>query len=131
MTSKLHDVIYTLLYADTAVKAIVKDNIYPNMAPQGMKSTQPYLVYHVGNSKTETATVSSYAYFKIGVGAYGINYARVNTLIDAVKTKLHRHRGDVNGTFVNSIYYEEEGDGVIEAPQLHHRQAMFVVCLKL
>lgn len=132
MTSKeLNDIIYTLLYGDSAVRAVVGDSIFPNVATQGLKSTKPYLVYHIGATKTERAFLNSTVYYKIGIGAYAISYSRCNDLMEKVKSKLDRFRGLVNGTFVNSIYYEEEGDGLIEAPALHHRQAMFIVNVKL
>jgi hypothetical protein len=127
MDNKVYNIIYTLLYGDSAVRAIVADRIYPNVAPQTMKSLQQYLVYHVAGTKAERSFVNSTISYKVGVGAYATSYEKVNDLIEAIKTKLERYRGDVNGTFVNSIFYEEEGDRLIEAPQLHHRQAMFIV----
>ena len=132
MTSNnIYDVIYTLLYGDSAIRAIVNTNIYPNVAKQQMKSTNPYLVIHIGNSKTERSFANSTKYYKIGVGAYAISYTKVNDLMEKVKIKLDRYRGSVLSTQINSIYYEEEGDGLIEDPALHHRQAMFVVCVRL
>lgn len=127
MDNKLYDIIYSILYSDTALRAIVKDRIYPNVATQGAKSYNEYIVYHIANSRTERSFVNSTLSYKIGIGAYATSYSKVNDIIELVKTKLDRYRGTVNDMFVNSIYYEEEGDGLIEAPQLHHRQAMFVV----
>lgn len=127
MAKAIYDIIYGLLSTDTTVNNGVKNNIFPNMAPQG--TTGSYIVYHITNTKRENAMGGSVIYYKVGVGVYTRGYKASNTLIEAVKNRLDRWRGDVNGTYVSSIHYQEEGDDLVDGPELHHRQAMFIVCL--
>ena len=123
----VYDIIYGLLSTDTTVNNGVKNNIFPNMAPQGTKGS--YIVYHIANSRRDNAIGGSAVYYKIGIGVYSRGYKVSNTLIEAVKNRLDRWSGPVNSVYVTSIHYQEEGDELVDGPELHHRQAMFVVCM--
>lgn len=130
MSKAVGVVIYNLLSTDTDLAAVVRNKIYPNMAPQGKdKPTGSYIVYTIMGSKRDIGQAVFERYYKIAISVYSNSYKTSDTITEAVIKRLNRFSGTVGTQDVTAIFYDEEADDMIDDPQLHHKPSEFTVIM--
>lgn len=107
-------VIYGLLNASTAVKAIISDRFYPIIAPQG--ATVPLITYKTtqrlpSHTKSSTSMLDTY---QLTINMFHKDYTVLCTLCEAVRTAMDGFSGTTNSVAVQHLVYESGTEGYIE-----------------
>ena len=130
MSKAVGVVIYELLNTATELAGVIRNKIYPNMAPQGKdKPAGSYIVYNILGSKRDPAQGVFVRYYKIAISVYSNSYKQSDTITAEVIKRLDRFSGMVGDQPVTAILYDEEADDMIDDPQLHHKPSEFTVIM--
>jgi hypothetical protein len=122
MTS-LHGAIRTLLYNDTAVRAIVDSRIYPLNMP--LNATFPALTIHkISGGENH---VTGHGYPRYQVSCWAESFEGVQTLADAVTSCLNRYKGVASGNHIKRIVYVNSLDAIEDETGLYHVPVDFKV----
>ena len=107
-------IIYGVLSASTAVKAIVGTNFYPIVAPQGVEV--PLVTFRTIQRLPSPAkdTVSKLDTYDVEINCYHHDYTSLCSLVAAIRTALDRYYGTVAGVNVQHCVYENGTEGYIE-----------------
>lgn len=107
-------VIYGLLNASSAVKAIVNTRFYPIIAPQG--ATVPLITYKTTQrlpspTKMSTSMLDTYDFT---VTMFHNDYTILCNLCEAVRTAMDGFTGTTNTVAVQHLVYSSGTEGYIE-----------------
>jgi len=107
-------IIYGVLNASAAVKAIVGTKFYPIVAPQGVEV--PLVTFRTIQRLPSPAkdTVSKLDTYDVEVNCYHNDYSKLCDLVAAIRVALDRYRGTVSGVNVQHCVYENGTEGYIE-----------------
>ena len=115
MTS-LHGAIRTLLYNDTAVRAIVDSRIYPLRMP--LNATLPALTIHKISGPRDHITGHGTPRYQ--VSCWAESFTLVQLLSEAVIESLTRYKGVASGNHIKQIVYENSLDAIEDETGLFH-----------
>jgi hypothetical protein len=107
-------VIYGLLDAATAVKAIIGNKVYPMVAPQS--TVVPFVTYRTIN-RTPSHTKDGPSHldtYNFEVNMYHNNYTTLVDLCEKIRQAIDSYSGTVNGQVVQHITYDNGSEGYIE-----------------
>lgn len=122
MTS-LHGAVRTLLYNDTAVRAIVDSRIYPMKMPMG--ATFPALTIHMISDSRDHVTGHGTPRYQ--VSCWAEDFAIVQDLSEAVISCLVRYKGVASGNHIKQIAYIGSRDAMEDETGLFHIPVDFKV----
>ena len=107
----LSTAIYTLLYADTNVKAAVATRIYPGVAP--MEVVLPCITYDIGDIQPEntSSTDTSFDRVTVPVTVIDTTYSDVETLAQHVRAALNNYSGTTSTERIIGILYQGQEPG--------------------
>jgi hypothetical protein len=108
------DIIYGILGASTAVKALVSTRIYPHIAEQGV--VQPFITFQtLQRLPTDTkGNASSLDTYQFEITIVSNNYTTACTICEAVRDELDQYTGTVNSIDVDSIVYDQGTEAYID-----------------
>ncbi len=115
MTS-LHGAIRTLLYNDTAVRAIVDSRIYPLKKP--LEATLPALTIHKISGPRDHVTGHGTPRYQ--VSCWAESFSLVQDLSEAVISGLERYKGVASGNHIKQIVYVNSLDAIEDETGLFH-----------
>ena len=102
--------IYSILNADTTIRGIVTDKIFPVDAPD--QRAFPYITYQVisttpHNNKDRAPSITT---LRLQIDVFAQTYQGVQTLADAVNNALSFYYGTVSDINIDIIVFEDEND---------------------
>ena len=112
----VHEVIRSLLIADTAVTALVSTRIYPVHMP--LDATIPNITIHEISGPEDYVTGHGFPRYQIS--CWSESFSGAKAIKDAVKACLNRYKGIVSGLDIHNISYLNSEDLYEEEVRLYH-----------
>ena len=113
--------IQTILQNDTAVVALLGDNIFPNIVPDksagGRNIDLPAAVL-VRSLTPQSVKVCNLFNTNLEVMIYSLNYYNAVNIAEAVYNALNNFSGEVDGIRIDKMLFSEGGEGFIDGAYL-------------